>query len=115
MAGKKKTRNGVVAAIVIVILCIIFPRSTWGYIILMIGGAWAYRTLFSSASEQPKSEIPSQAKTKTAAITKSPETSSWVTQETAAARDREADSLHASVTKKWFQFFEQLAKRDLSP
>lgn len=99
MAGKKKTSNGVVTAIVILILCIVFPRSTWGYIILMIGGIWAYRTLFSSTSEQPKSEIPSQAKTKTAALTKSLETSSWVTQETATARAREADPLHASVTE----------------
>ena len=53
MAGNKKASSGVFAALAALVLCIVFPRSTWGYIIFIVGGIWAYRALFSSASKHP--------------------------------------------------------------
>ena len=46
MAEKTKTSSGVIAAIAALVLCIVFPRSTWGYIVFIVGGIWAYRVFF---------------------------------------------------------------------
>ena len=54
MAEKTKTSSGVIAAIAALVLCIVFPRSTWGYIVFIVGGIWAYRVFFSSASSRLK-------------------------------------------------------------
>lgn len=47
-AKQKKTNTGVIAVISIAVLCLFFPRSTWGYIVLAVGAIWAYRALFGS-------------------------------------------------------------------
>lgn len=65
MAEKTKTSSGVIAAIAALVLCIVFPRSTWGYIVFIVGGIWAYRVFFSNASKQPIADTPSRAKTAT--------------------------------------------------
>ena len=44
MAEKTKTSSGVIAAIAALVLCIVFPRSTWGYIVFIVGGYWANRS-----------------------------------------------------------------------
>ena len=90
MAGSKKASSGVIAAIAALVLCIVFPRSTWGYIIFIVGGIWAYRALFSSASKHPTSDTPSRAKTPP--TTKTLEASATVTQHTATARAPEVGS-----------------------
>lgn len=56
MAKKNKASSGVVAVISACVLCFIFPRSTWGYIIFIVGSVWVYRALFSSPSKDPQSD-----------------------------------------------------------
>lgn len=63
MAEKNMASRGVIAVISAFVLCVIFPRSTWGYIIFIVGSIWAYRALFSSAQKNPKSDPPPRAKT----------------------------------------------------
>ncbi len=63
MAEKNMASSGVIAVISAFVLCVIFPRSTWGYIIFIVGGIWAYRALFSSAQKNPKFDPPPRAKT----------------------------------------------------
>ena len=69
MAEKTKASSGVIAAVAILVLCILFPRSTWGYIFFIVGGIWIYRLLFASTSKPPASKELSQVKTGAAART----------------------------------------------
>lgn len=48
MAHRKKTSSGVIAAIAVLILFIVFPKSSWGYIVFLVGGIWACWLLFGS-------------------------------------------------------------------
>lgn len=63
MAEKNVASSGVIAVISAFVLCVIFPRSAWGYIIFIVGSIWAYRALFSSAKKNPKSDPSPRAKT----------------------------------------------------
>lgn len=63
MAEKTKASSGVIAAVAVLVLCILFPRSTWGYIFFIVGGIWIYRLLFASTSKPPASKELSQVKT----------------------------------------------------
>lgn len=65
MAEKNKASSGVIAVVSAFVLCVIFPRSTWGYIIFIVGCIWAYRALFSSALKHRKSDPPPWAKAAT--------------------------------------------------
>lgn len=62
MAEKSKTYNGVIAALSVFVLCLVFPRSKWGYIVLFIGAVWAWRALFVGTTKQSASVGPSRAK-----------------------------------------------------
>lgn len=95
MAEKTKTSSGVIAAIAALVLCIVFPRSTWGYIVFFVGGIWAYRVFFSNASKQPIADTPSRANTATAR--KTLEASARATSGTATVQTPEASSQPASV------------------
>lgn len=95
MAEKTKTSSGVIAAIAALVLCIVFPRSTWGYIVFIVGGIWAYRVFFSNASKQPIADTPSRAKTATA--TKTLEASARATSRAETLQVSESSSPPASV------------------
>ena len=95
MAEKTKTSSGVIAAIAALVLCIVFPRSTWGYIVFIVGGIWAYRVFFSNASKQQIADTPSRAKTAT--TTKTLEASARATSRAETVEVSESSSPPASV------------------
>ena len=94
MAEKTKASSGVIAAVAILVLCILFPRSTWGYIFVIVGGIWIYRLLFASTSKPPASEEPSQVKAGITARTSN--RSARATEQPVTAQTLEVSSSSAS-------------------
>lgn len=63
MADKKKKSDGVIAIITILILCALFPRSIWVYIVCFVSCIWVFRAL--STTDTKKSippDFPKEAK-----------------------------------------------------
>lgn len=57
----KKTSSGVIAVIAIFVLCIIFPRSVWGYVIFVVGLVWVYQALLPTKQSEAAGSYPTKA------------------------------------------------------
>ena len=62
MADKAKIKGGIIAVTAALVLCFFLPRSTWGYIVSIVGGVWFYWWLFAGAANESSSAASLRAK-----------------------------------------------------
>lgn len=100
MADKNKTKSGTIAIIAVFLLCAIFPRSTWAYIIFIVGGIWAYRAIFPRGTKFRDAHPPSRAKRSIS--TMAPEVVARVTPQASAVQPSEMNrSSTSTMAASW--------------